>query len=234
MQAIWGAFLHLLTTAFVFFTGVAGHNYVLGVILFTIVVRLVLFPLGVTQVRSMQKMAKLGPRQRALQAQHKGNPQKLQQEIAAMYKEEGVNPASGCLPLLLQLPIMYGLFEVLQQFDYATGGGHGLWIWQNLKHPDPTFLLAFLVAASTYFMQKQTMRMTPPQPGMEQSQKMMTWMMPIVFGYVAWRLAAGLSIYYVTSNLFQVAQTTILLRRPIINNAPNPNPNPKPKPKATS
>ena len=232
MQAIWGAFLHLLTIAFVFFTGVAGHNYVLGVILFTIVVRLVLFPLGVTQVRSMQKMAKLGPRQRALQAQHKGNPQKLQQEIAALYREEGVNPASGCLPLLLQLPVMYGLFEVLQQFHYVPG--HGLWVWQHLNKPDPTFLLALLVAASTYFMQKQTMRMTPPQPGMEQSQKMMTWMMPIVFGYVAWRLAAGLSIYYVTSNVFQVVQTTILLKRPIASNAPNPNANPKPKPKASS
>ncbi len=229
MQAIWGAFLHLLTTAFVFFTGVAGHNYVLGVILFTLVVRLVLFPLGVTQVRSMQKMAKLAPRQRQLQAQHKGNPQKLQQEIAAMYKEEGANPAAGCLPLLLQLPVMYGLFEVLQQFHYVSG--HGLWVWQHLNKPDPTFLLAFLVASSTYFMQRQTMRMTPPQPGMEQSQKMMTWMMPIVFGYVAWRLAAGLSIYYVTSNLFQLAQTSLLLRRPIANDAPSPNP--KPKAKAT-
>jgi len=220
MEAIWGAFLHVLHLAFVFFTGVADGNYVIGVVLFTLFVRLVLFPLGVTQVRSFQKMAKLGPRQKALQAKHKGNPQKLQQEMALLYKEEGVNPAAGCLPLLLQLPVMYGLFEVLEQFHYKSG--HGLWIWQSLSKPDPTFLLAFLVAASTYFMQKQSMRMTPPQPGMEQSQKMMTWMMPIVFGYVAWRLAAGLSIYYVTSNLFQLAQTSFLMRRPVTNDAPSP------------
>jgi YidC/Oxa1 family membrane protein insertase len=222
MGAIWSAFLHVLKLAFVFFTGVAGGNYVLGILLFTIVVRLVLFPLGVTQVRSFQKMAKLGPRQRELQAKHKGNPQKLQQELAALYKEEGVNPAAGCLPLLLQLPVMYGLFEVLEQFSYKVG--HGVWVWQQLNKPDPTALLALLVAVSTYFMQRQSMAMTPPQPGMEQSQKLMTWMMPVVFGYVAWRLAAGLSIYYVASNLFQVGQTAVLLKRPIENAAPKPRP----------
>ena len=220
MEAIWGAFLNVIKAAFLFFTGIADHNYVVGIILLTLAVRLVLFPLGVSQVRSFQKMARLAPRQRELQAKHKGNPQKFQQEMAALYREEGVNPAAGCLPLLLQLPVMYGLFEVLDQAKYQSG--HGIWVWQILSKPDPTFILAILVAASTFFMQKQSMRMTPPQPGMEQSQKMMMWMMPIVFGYVAYRLAAGLSIYYVVSNLFQVAQTSILLRNPLPNGAAKP------------
>lgn len=210
--AVWNGFLHILALAFVFFTGLTG-NYVFGVILLTVVVRLILLPLGISQVRSFQKMARVAPKQREIQAKHKGNPQKLQQEMAALYKEEGVNPAAGCLPLILQLPVMYGLFDVLQRYPYLHG--HGLWLWQNLGQPDPTYTLAILVAASTFFMQRQAMRMTPPQPGMEQSQKMMTWMMPIVFGYVAFRLAAGLSIYYVTSNLFQVAQTTLLLKTPM-------------------
>lgn len=212
MGAIWNGFLHVLTTAFIFFTHIGG-NYVFGVLLLTIAVRLILLPLGVTQVRSFQKMAKLAPRQKELQAKHKGNPQQMQQELAALYKEEGVNPAAGCLPLLLQLPVMYGLFDVLRTFPYKPH--YGLFIWQNLAHPDPTYSLAVLVAVSTFFMQKQATRMTPPQPGMEQSQKMMTWLMPIVFGYVAARLAAGLSIYYVASNLFQVGQTWFLMRTPI-------------------
>jgi YidC/Oxa1 family membrane protein insertase len=211
-MAIWNGFVHVMTLGFVFFTSLAGGNYVVGVVLLTVVVRLILLPLGVTQVRSFQKMARIAPKQRELQAKHKGNNQVLQQELAKLYKEEGVNPAAGCLPLLLQLPVMYGLFDVLEHFPY--NGHHGILIWQNLSRPDPTYILALLVAASTFFMQRQTMRMTPPQPGMEQSQKMMMWMMPLIFGYIAARLAAGLSVYYVTSNLFQLGQTWFLMRTP--------------------
>jgi YidC/Oxa1 family membrane protein insertase len=211
MLAIWHGFVYILTTLFLFFTHITG-DYVLGVVLLTIVVRLVLLPLGVTQVRSFQKMARMAPRQRELQAKHKGNPQKMQEELSALYKEEGVNPAAGCLPLLLQLPVMYGLFDALRIFHYSAH--HGLWIWQNLAKPDPYYILPVLVAVSTFFMQRQSMQMTPPQPGMEQSQKMMLWLMPIMFGYIASRLSAGLSVYYVTSNLFQLAQTMVLLRAP--------------------
>jgi YidC/Oxa1 family membrane protein insertase len=212
-MVIWNGFLHVMTLAFQFFTSITGHNYVFGVLLLTLAVRLILLPLGVTQVRSFQKMAKLAPKQRELQAKHKGNTQLMQQELAKLYKEEGVNPAAGCLPLLLQLPVMYGLFDVLRSYKYV--GHHGLWIYQNLGLPDHTYTLALLVAVSTYFMQRQSMQLTPPQPGMEQSQRMMTWMMPVIFGYVAARLAAGLSIYYVASNLFQIGQTYFLMRRPV-------------------
>lgn len=212
MGEIWHGFTHLITAIFVVFYGWTG-NYVFAIILLTLLVRLVLLPLGITQARSMQKMARLAPRQRELQKQHKGNPQTLNQEISKLYKEEGVNPASGCLPLLLQIPVMYGLFDVLRSFKYQPGGG--LWVWQNLGKPDHTFILPILVAVSTYLMQRQTMQMTPSQPGMESSQKMMLYMMPLVFGYVAYRFPAGLSIYYVISNLFQWGQTVLLLKRPV-------------------
>jgi YidC/Oxa1 family membrane protein insertase len=209
---IWSGFTGLLREIFVAFTSFSG-NYVLGILMLTVLVRLVLLPLGISQARSMQKMAKVGPRQRELQKLHKGNPQKLNAEIAKLYKEEGVNPAGGCLPLILQLPVMYGLFDVLRSFHYESNLG---WLfWHNLAKPDPTYILPILVAASTFFMQRQTMAMTPQQPGMESSQKMMLWIMPIVFGYISSRFPAGLAFYYVVSNLFQVAQTTILLKRPL-------------------
>jgi YidC/Oxa1 family membrane protein insertase len=209
---IWGGFLNVLTAIFVEFTHWTG-NYVLGILLLTLLVRIVLLPLGVTQARSMQKMAKVGPKQRELQKRYKGDPQKLNAEMAKLYKEEGVNPAAGCLPLILQLPVMYGLFDVLRRFHYNPHLG---WLfWHNLAKPDPTFILPILVAASTFFMQRQTMQMTPQQPGMESSQKMMLWVMPIIFGFVAYRFPAGLAIYYVISNLFQVVQTTVLLKRPL-------------------
>jgi YidC/Oxa1 family membrane protein insertase len=216
MGGIWSGFLDIIRVEFEAFTHLSGGNYVIGIILLTFAVRIVLLPLGVVQARSMQKMAKVGPRQRELQKQHKGNPQVLQAEMAKLYKEEGVNPAAGCLPLLLQIPVMYGLFDVLRSFHYM--GHHGLWLWQNLAAPDPTYILPILVAASTFFMQKQTMAMTPPQPGMEASQKMMLWMMPIIFGYVASKFPAGLSIYYVMSNVFQVVQNGIMLRRTVDGN----------------
>lgn len=210
-MGIWLGFLAVLKSLFVTFTGWTG-NYVFGIILLTLLVRIVLFPLGWTQARSMQKMARLGPKQRELQQRHKGNPQQMQKEIAQLFKEEGVNPAAGCLPLLLQIPVMYGLFDVLRNYHYLPK--HGLLVWQNLAVPDPTYVLPLLVAISTFFMQRQAMAMTPAQPGMESSQKMMLWMMPLVFGFVASRFPAGLSIYYVVSNLFQLLQTTLLLRRP--------------------
>lgn len=222
-MAIWGDFVHSLTVVFVFLSHLSG-NYVFGVMLLTIAVRLVLLPLGITQVRSFQKMARLAPKQRELQAKHKGNPQKMQEELAALYREEGVNPAAGCLPLILQLPVMYGLFDALRSFHYLPH--YGFLIYQNLAVPDHTYTLAILVAVSTFFMQRQSMQMTPAQPGMEQSQKMMLWVMPIMFGYIASRLSAGLSIYYVTSNLFQLGQTALLLRT-----TPSA---PKPAPKATT
>lgn len=212
MGAIWSGFLHLLTQLLLVFTGWTG-NYVLGIVLLTLLVRVILLPLGISQARSMQKMARLGPRTREIQQRHKGNPQALQAEMAKLYQEEGVNPASGCLPLLLQIPVMYGLFDVLRGFPYKPNMG---WLfWHNLAQPDHTFILPILVATSTFFMQKQAMAMTPPQPGMESSQKMMLWMMPVVFGYVAFQFPAGLSIYYVVSNLFQLGQTVLLLRSPI-------------------
>lgn len=211
-MAIWHGFTGILTGIFMAFSSWTG-NYVIGIVLLTLVVRLVLLPLGITQARSMQKMAKLAPKQRELQKLHKGNPQTLNAEIGKLYKEEGVNPASGCLPLVLQIPVMYGLFDVLRRFKYQHT--HWEWIWHNLGKPDHTFVLPILVAVSTFLMQRQTMQMTPSQPGMESSQKMMLYMMPLVFGYVAYRFPAGLAIYYVVSNLFQWAQTVVLLRRPI-------------------
>jgi YidC/Oxa1 family membrane protein insertase len=210
-MAIWHGFIALLKIVFVAFSSWTG-SYLLGIVLLTLVVRLVLLPLGVTQARSMQKMARLAPRQKELQQRHKGDRQKLNEEIAKLYKEEGVNPASGCLPLILQIPVMYGLFDVLRRFHYT----HASWQWfWNLAKPDHTFILPVLVAVSTYLMQRQTMQMSPPQPGMESSQKMMLYLMPLIFGYVAYRFPAGLSIYYVISNLFQWGQTVVLMRRPI-------------------
>lgn len=210
-MAIWHAFIALLTFVFEAFSSWTG-NYLLGIVLLTVAVRLVLLPLGITQARSMQKMAKVSPKQRELQQRHKGDRQKLNEEIAKLYKEEGVNPASGCLPLILQLPVMYGLFDVLRSYKYTHANWQ--WLW-NLAKPDHTFVLPILVAVSTFLMQRQTMQMTPPQPGMESSQKMMLYFMPLIFGYVAYRFPAGLSIYYVVSNLFQWGQTVVLLRRPV-------------------
>ncbi len=209
---IWHAFTGLLSAIFIAFSTWTG-NYVLGIVLLTLLVRIVLLPLGITQARSMQKMAKLAPKQKELQQRHKGDRQKLNEEIAKLYKEEGVNPASGCLPLILQIPVMYGLFDVLRGFKYLHHNWE--WLFHNLGRPDHTFILPVLVAVSTFAMQRQTMQMTPTQPEMQSSQKMMLYVMPLIFGYVAYRFPAGLSIYYVVSNLFQWGQTVVLLRRPV-------------------
>ena len=184
-------------------------NYGLAIILLTIVIKMILYPLTVKQVRSMKAMQELQPKIKALQEKYKGNSEKINKEVASMYKESGVNPLAGCLPLLVQMPILLAMFWAIKEFDYV-GDPSFLWI-HNLAQStpsDPYYILPVLAAVTTYIQSKQT---TPDTSG--QQAKMMLYIMPLFIGYITVSFPAGLGLYWVMSNIIQIMQQWWMYRK---------------------
>lgn len=201
------------------FTGSGG----LAIILFTILVRLVLLPLGIQGARSQKAMLALQPELKELQRKYKNDRERLMQEQQRLYRERGVNPLAGCLPLVLQMPIFIGLYSAL--FNLATHAPEFaqrfLWLC-SLAQPDyvhtscdpltPLTVAGFtvpgplpiLTAITTFVVQRMsTMPSDDPQ---QQMMNQMMLFMPLVFIFVTFTLPAGLVLYWVTTNLFSIVQ----------------------------
>jgi len=205
LDFLWSLFepiVHFLQTVLDFFyhvTSLAGlENYGLAIILMTIVIKMLLYPLTVKQVRSMKGMQEIQPEMKRLQTKYKNNPQMLQQEMGKLYKEAGVNPLAGCLPLFAQMPILMGMFYALRDLSYA-GDPNFLWM-ATLSDPDPYYVLPVLSALTTFIQQKQT------TTEMNQQMKMMMVFMPIFIGWISLSFPAGLVLYWVTMNIMQILQ----------------------------
>jgi len=180
------------------FTG----NYGLAIILLTLIVRIVILPLTVYQMRSMKKMQEIQPVLKSLQEKYKDNPEKLNQEMMALYQKERVNPFSGCLPLLVQLPILYALFAVFREFDPVAYGYTYQFLWADLSQRD--IPLAILTVVSMLLQQYLSGVATDP------NQRMMTWLMPIMFGWIAFTMPmSSLVLYWVVSTFFGLIQQAI-------------------------
>ncbi|ACX53226.1 membrane protein insertase, YidC/Oxa1 family [Ammonifex degensii KC4] len=177
-------------------------NYGLAIIMLTILVRLVLFPLNYRQMRSVVALQQLHPKIKELQERYKQDPQKLQQKLMELYREHNVNPMAGCLPLLIQLPILIALYRALLSFPY-TVAEHARFLWvPSLSHTDPYFILPVLAGVTTYWQ----MKITPQAAGQEQQQRMMGILMSGMILWISATLPAGLALYWVVYNLISVAQ----------------------------
>jgi YidC/Oxa1 family membrane protein insertase len=187
-------------------------NWGWAIVLQTLIVSLALLPLRITQMKSMLKMQRVAPQIKAIQEKYKKyslrDPRKapMNEEISALYKKEGVNPAGGCLPMLIQLPFLYAYYKML---SIALDLRHAHWLWiHDLSAADPIFLLPIFMVVSMLVTQKMT-----PQPGVDPAQqKMMTIMMPLMMGFIFFRLPAGLNLYYAEANLIQIAQQAVMNR----------------------
>lgn len=180
-------------------TAVGFPSYGIAIILLTVAIKIIMYPLTVKQIKSMKAMQELQPKMKSLQEKYKGNPEKLQKEMAALYKETGVNPLSGCLPLLVQMPFLIAIFFAIREYQYDPAFQGFLWL-PNLAEPDPTYILPVLSAATTYFQSKQTMTDN------SQQNKMMLIFMPVFIGYISLTFPGGLVLYWVVSNIIQIAQ----------------------------
>ena len=226
----------------------SGWTWVLAIVSLTVVVRTLMIPLFVRQINSSRSMQLVAPKARALQEKYGADRERYGQEVMKLYKEEGVNPAASCLPLLLQMPVFLGLFYVLN--GAATGNPKGFWFETNLHLVDslrestifgakisatlaqngfvvgPTmFVAGFLVISmvvSLFFMQLMLMRKNMPPEALEgpfaQQQKMMLYLFPAIYLFTGYAFPIGVMIYWLASNLWTIGQQTLLIR-----NNPTPN-----------
>ncbi len=188
------------------------HNYGLAIILLTIIVRMVFWPITHKSTESMKRMAEVQPLVTEIRAKHKDNPQKMQQEIMALYKERKINPLGGCLPMLIQIPIFIALFMVLRsaiELRFASF----LWI-KDLSEPENLFagalgfplnILPILMALTMFFQQKLT-----PTAGDPAQAKMMRVMMPGMMLFFLYNYASGLALYWTTQNLLMIIQQLVM------------------------
>jgi YidC/Oxa1 family membrane protein insertase len=212
-------------------------NYGLAIIVLTIIIRLILFPLNQKSFRSMSEMQKVQPRIAELQSKYKDDPKKKQQEMMKIYKEHGVNPMGGCLPMLLQFPILIAFFRVLQNAIELWGAPFVLWI-KDLSEPDALFtirtggesaipligrmingepcillnILPLLMLLTFFIQQKMSTPGMATTPEQAQQQKMMKLMMPLMFGVIFYNMPAGLNLYFTVSTLLGIVQQKYMIR----------------------
>lgn len=212
MDFLWSLFeplVHLLQVfvevMYQLTVAVGMPSYGMAIILMTIAIKMIMYPLTVKQVKSMKAMQELQPKMKRLQDQYKTNPQILQQEVQKLYQEAGVNPLAGCLPLLVQMPILMAIFYALRDATYEGVNPSFLWL-PSLSEADPYYILPVLSAVSTYLTSRQT------TDDSNQQMKMMMYIMPLFIGWMSMTFAAGLVIYWITMNLVQVVQQWLIFR----------------------
>jgi YidC/Oxa1 family membrane protein insertase len=189
-------------------------NYGVAIIVLTVITKVLLFPLTVKSMTSMKAMQALQPQINALRSKHKSDPQRLQRETMELYRAHKVNPLGGCLPMVVQVPIFYALYDALsvsvdlQNAPFICFGrmfGLDFWICDLARH-DPTYVLPILMGVSMFVQQKMTPVMGDPRQA-----KMMLFM-PVVFTFMFFNLPAGLVLYWTLSNVLQVAQQKYMER----------------------
>jgi YidC/Oxa1 family membrane protein insertase len=187
-------------------------NWGWAIIVLTVIINLALLPLRLTQMKSALKMQKVQPQVNAIKKRFEKIPMRdprraeMNQEIAALFKREKVNPAGGCFPLLIQFPFLIAFYSML---SVAIELRQAPWLWvKDLSSPDPYYILPVLIVVSTYLMQKMT-----PSAGMDPAQqRMMMIMMPIMLGFFSWSVAAGLGVYWVASTVIAIVQQWVMNR----------------------
>ncbi len=250
---MWSSLITLVTKLLTVLYGFT-HNYGVAIILLTIFIRLILYPLMQKQMVSMREMQKIQPLMKAVQEKYKNDKERLNKELMALYKEHKVNPMGGCLPLLIQMPILILLFQTLRVFKYHIPNteiidGGFLWIANqyNVIESGETIakaglalserlipfgvfgieyigILPFLVGGSMYIQQKMTSPGSAAGKGGgsgEQTQKMMTIMMPLLIGFMSFSLPSGLTLYWFTSTLLGIGQQYLINKKaPVIAETP--------------
>jgi YidC/Oxa1 family membrane protein insertase len=176
-------------------------NYGVVVLVFALMIKLILFPLSRKQTIAMNKMRDLQPKMKAIQEKFKNDPAKLNKEVMKMYKEAGANPLSGCLLMLPQMPLMYALFIVFRTTIEFRGASFMFWI-SDLSLADPYYVLPVVMTVSMFFQQR--LANTDPK------NKMLTYMMPLIFGWMFLNFPAGLNLYWTGYNILSLLEAHFL------------------------
>ncbi|EOL50939.1 YidC/Oxa1 family membrane protein insertase [Enterococcus caccae] len=204
---IWDRYIVYYFAEAIKFLSISANTGI-GIILFTLVIRIILLPLMHFQTKSMRKTQELQPKLKALQKQYSSKDPETQrlfrEEQQKLYAENNVNPYAGCLPLLIQMPIMMALYQSISRVPELKQGS---FLWLNLGQPDPYLILPILAAVFTF---ASTYLTSMSQIESNASLKTMNFVMPVMIFVMGMSLASGLSLYWVVSNAFQVGQTLLI------------------------
>jgi YidC/Oxa1 family membrane protein insertase len=186
-------------------------NWGIAIILLTLVIKIIFFPLTYSSTKSMARMAELQPKVKAIRAKYKkaktdiAQRRQMNEEMMKLYKEHGINPAGGCLPLLIQLPIFWGVFRMLVASVEFRHAPFGLWL-QDLSVRDPYYVTPILMGITQFISQKMTPTSADP------SQAKMMLIMPFIMTIFFMNFQSGLVLYWLTTNVLQIAQQAIMNR----------------------
>ena len=190
------------------------HNWGVAIILLTVVIKIVFWPLTDKSYASMEKMKKLQPMMKAIQEKYKGNREEMNKEVMALYKTYGVNPASGCVPILIQLPVFFGLYQALltslalrhASFITYFPGTDVIWL-ADLSAKDPLYITP-IVMGLTMFLQQ---RMSPPPA--EPMQRKIMMFLPLIFTVLFINFPSGLVLYWLVNNVLSILQQWLIMRK---------------------
>lgn len=203
---IWNQwFVYPLSELLIWVAKFFNDSYGLSIIIVTIIIRLVLLPLMIQQTKSSKALQALQPELEKLREKYSSKDQrtqqKLQQETMELFQKHGVNPLAGCLPILIQMPILVAFYHaIMRTADIRTH----TFLWFSLGSPD--YILAFVAGLTTFLQQKLIMRQAPPNPQMT----MMLYVMPILIIIFAINFPSALSLYWVIGNIFMIVQTLVI------------------------
>ncbi|GEN47606.1 membrane protein insertase YidC [Ligilactobacillus pobuzihii] len=187
-----------------------GGSYGWGIVIFTIIVRIIILPLMFYQMKSSRKSMEIQPQLKALQEKYPDRDQDsmraMQEEQKKLYAEAGVNPVAGCLPLLVQMPVLVALYQaIFRSQELKTGS----FLWMQLGDKDPYFILPVLAALFTFATSKLS-TMSQPDTGQKGMMAAMTYGMPLMIFITALSVPSALSLYWVITNAFSVGQTLLI------------------------
>jgi YidC/Oxa1 family membrane protein insertase len=183
----------------------------MAIIILTFLIKIVFFPLTYSSTKSMAKMQELQPKIKALRAKYKkakqdiGQRRQMNEEMMRLYKEHGINPAGGCLPLLIQIPVFWGFFRMLTVGIEFRQAPFMLWI-RDLSIKDPFYVTPILMGLTQYISQKMTPTSADP------TQAKMMLIMPFIFTIFFMNFQSGLVLYWLTNNVLQIGQQAIMNR----------------------
>ncbi len=193
-------------------------NYGIDIIVFSIIIKIVVYPLTHKTLESGQKMQKVQPKMKEIQQKYKGDPKQMNAEMQKLYKEHGVSPMSGCLPTLLQMPILFALYPALRYSVELRQANFMLWL-NDLSAPDPYYILPIAMGVFMFVQQKMmspqqaTDDMDDKQKAAAQTQKMMLYVMPVMMVWIFSGLSSGLVLYWTIFNILSIVQMYIMRKR---------------------
>ncbi|MBM7840592.1 YidC/Oxa1 family membrane protein insertase [Alkalihalobacillus xiaoxiensis] len=221
-EGFWNSFfVYPMSFLIQWFSDLTGGHFGWGIVIVTILIRLLILPLALKSQKSSRAMQALRPQMQEIQERMKaaaGNPEKqreVQAEMIGLYQKNGVNPAAGCLPAIVQIPIVMALYFAIMRTEAIGMGPESDFLWFNLGEVD--YVLPFIAGLTTFIQFKMSMSQMPANPlgeGMPNPMSIMLWILPVMIIIAGLTLPSALALYWVIGNIFMIIQTYFIIVRP--------------------